>query len=99
MIAARRMLWIEREEADPLGVPVDFAVPVDEGTAWRCDVSIGWPHGPEIFRVLGFDAVQALDLAMEHTAIRLEISQYHREGSLYFDRPGEGYGLRLPPAP
>jgi len=75
---------------------VTFAVPVDDGSAWRCDVSIGWPAGAETFSVLGFDAVQALELAMGRAAVQLEISPCHRDGSLYFDRAGGGYGFRPP---
>ncbi|MEO7221175.1 MAG: hypothetical protein ABIY37_01755 [Devosia sp.] len=92
MIAASRMLWIEREGED-IGVPVIFATPVEDRGAWRCDVTIRWPDSERAFSATGFDSVQALQLAMRQTAMELEMSPYHREGSLYFDEPGRDYGF------
>ena len=99
MVAARRMLWIEKEDGDPTGVPVDFAVPEDDRSAWCCEVRIGWPEGSEIHRICGVDAVQALELAMRFTGARLRVSRFHREGSLYFEQPGDDYRFPDPEPP
>jgi hypothetical protein len=99
MLAARRMLWIEKEDGDFIGVPVDFTVPEDDRSAWCCEVRIGWPDGPEIHRICGLDAVHALELAMRFTGVQLRVSRYHREGSLYFEHPGDDYGFPDPEHP
>jgi len=99
MLAARRMVWIEKEDADPIGVPIDFSAPEDESRSWCCEVRIGWPEGSETHQVRGVDAVQALDLAMRFAGLQLSVSRYHREGSLYFERPGDEYGFPAPEQP
>lgn len=95
MIIAKRMLQV-RENGRDTPVPVSIELPRSERGAWWCNFEIGWPEGVYQGHAGGFDAVQALVSAMQHVAILLYSSEYHRNRTLVFDEPGEGYGFPLP---
>jgi len=95
MIAAERTLQIRTQNGD-ISVPVHIEVPVLDRTAWTCRFTIGWPEGEARGYATAFDAVQALQFAMQRIAMLLYISPHHQSRALYFDVPGEGYGFPLP---
>ena len=70
--------------------------PAEDDRAWRCSFRIGWPEGTAEDRAFGFDGVQALLIACQFVGLRLYLSDYHANGTLYFDKPGIGYGFPLP---
>ena len=78
------------EVAVQLG-PVAF----DDGT-WTCPFCIGWPGAPKTGEASGTDSVQALYHAMQLVAVQLYMSEGHRSGNLFWDKPGNGYGYPLP---
>jgi hypothetical protein len=98
MIIATRILRLIGDDGD-IEVPVTIHMPVEDDRAWRCDVEIGWPRLRFADRVLGVDAVQALQLAMLRIGIQLEASQYHRAGLLIFEEDHPGYGFPIGLAP
>ena len=95
MIAARRILYIETASG-PIAVPISIDVPVADGDAWRCAFVIAWPEGDFRFFTMGLDSAQALSIALGRIAYQLYMSPHHSAGTLFFDRPGTGYGFRLP---
>jgi hypothetical protein len=44
----------------------------------------------------GGDAVQSLEIALKLIGAHLYASQYHQDGSLSFEQPGNGYGFPVP---
>lgn len=95
MIVAERSLFIKGNRG-PSIVLIRFQLPVYDRNAWICGYSIGWPEGELRHRGMGVDAVQALYGAMQLAAVDIYASRHHRAGTLYFDKPGDGYGLPLP---
>lgn len=95
MIVAERMLYIETKAAR-VPVAVRIELPSYEREAWTCNFSIGWPEGTAHHYGMGADGVQALHSALRIIAIHLYASPYHRQRTLVFDEPGDGYGFPLP---
>ena len=79
-----------------IDVDVKITNPTSEGASWFCRYEIGWPEGTKTGEVWGADAIQAVQLTMQAIALRLYGSAYHAEGSLYWQKPGKGYGFPLP---
>ena len=71
-------------------------MPFFERSAWTCKFSIGWPEGSLRHQGMGSDSVQALHSALRMIAIDLYASPQHRNGTLVFEEPGDGYGFPLP---
>jgi hypothetical protein len=90
-----RTLFIATE-GEPVPIPVRIEVPFFDRNAWVCKFTIGWPEGEVKHHGMGFDAVQAVNLAFHTIAIHLYASEHHRAGHMYFDEPGRGYGFPLP---
>jgi hypothetical protein len=95
MIAAERTLFIS-SGGKAVPVPVRIQLPVFDRNAWVCNFTIGWPEGEVKHHGMGFDAVQAINLAFHTIAIHLYASEHHKSGRLYFEKPGTGYGFPLP---
>jgi hypothetical protein len=95
MTALQRTLSINTGPA-AVPVPIDINLPFQDGGSWRCTYSIGWPGGIRNGHAMGFDAVQALGIALNFIAIDLYASPYHKAGALVWDEPGAGYGFPLP---
>ena len=95
MKIAARTLHIQTD-AIPTPVQIVVNAPVSDNGAWACEFVIGWPEGDFTFRAMGLDAVQALSIALGRIAYQLYMSPHHAAGTLYFERPGTGYGFRLP---
>lgn len=59
---------------EPQRVVAEWARPVRERVAWRCDFTIHWPHRDEMRGcAVGVDSTQALLLAMAKLAGRVEL--------------------------
>lgn len=44
----------------------------------------------------GYDAMQALVVALNMIGSDIYTSNYHKAGALFFDKPGNGYGFPVP---
>lgn len=93
MIITQRLLTL-RDGGTDIPVAVDIHAPVRlSDTEWRCNYAIGWPDDKAERWSSGVDAVQALQLAMMMIGAELYASDHHRDGRLFWDRPGNGYGF------
>jgi hypothetical protein len=79
-----------------IDVDVKITDPTLERGSWFCRYEIGWPEGAKTGEAWGADAIQAVQLTMQAIALRLYGSSYHAERSLYWQKPGKGYGFPLP---
>lgn len=82
--------------AGTVTVPIVIFEPAHRARYWECRYEIGWPEGVSASEARGADSVQALLLAMQDIAIHLYASKHHKSGRLYWERPGQGYGLPMP---
>ncbi len=96
MLIAKRLLTYRANGSDkPLEVRI--MAPELDGNAFSCRFEIDWPDGTVTLAASGVDSVQALELALHMTGIRLYTSSYHRLGQIFFETPGAGYGFPVPP--
>ena len=82
--------------ADALPVLVSVFAPEQDGSAWCCRYTIGWPNGLKESRGYGHDALQALWLTLQEIGIDIYGSVYHESGQLSWTHPGGGYGFPVP---
>ena len=82
---------------DPtVSITVRVFAPVQDGCDWSCAFSINWPDKLTERKILGIDAIQALELAMRMIGTELYTSKYHKAGRLVWLQPGDGYGFPVP---
>ncbi|WP_035715114.1 DUF6968 family protein [Azorhizobium doebereinerae] len=74
-------------------VPIRIYAPEFSGTSWSCRYETDWPEGRRTMSSRGFDAVQALLMAMQMIAADIYASNYHAAGQLHFQPDWEGYGF------
>jgi len=77
-------------------VPIKIGPTTALNGTWTCPFRIGWPDTPKTGQASGVDSAQALYHAMQLVAVQLYMSEPHRRGNLYWDKPGSGYGFPLP---
>lgn len=93
MIIATRMLKLQAK-GTILDIPVSILLPVLEAThAWKCDYEIAWPDGLSRKSTYGVDSMQSLVLALQMIGAELHSSKAHEKDSLFWDKPGNGYGF------
>ena len=92
MIIATRMLRLQTSDG-VVDVPITMEQPVEEDGAWFCTFTIGWPGKPYTIKGGGVDGVQALISALGMIGINLYVSEPHKNGQLFFEGPGQGYGF------
>jgi hypothetical protein len=76
-------------------IPVHLTAPVESppGDDWSCRIEIGWPDRTVVRDIVGVDAVQALQLAMQMIGTELYVSDLHKAGRLMWQERGRGYGF------
>ena len=79
-------------------VLVTLETPEKSGDDWVCVYRIGWPERPKSFFARGFDALQAVHLAMQMVGAELYTRTYHAQGTLRWGKAGEGYGFPITPS-
>jgi len=94
MIIATRQLKIRTSSGD-INVEVRLFKPTNEDGMWVCNYEIDWPGATKKSFAGGVDAIQAMLLALQKTGIQLYTSDYHRDGSLYWNGSGGGYGFPI----
>jgi hypothetical protein len=68
--------------------------PVKEDRSWRCRYEIDWPDEEmHVMRAGGYDALQALVLAMGMISAEIYTTDYHAEGRLRVYETEQGYGF------
>lgn len=63
----------------------------------RCRYEVDWPGEQHKMEMGGFDSVQALLAALLAIGAEIYSSSYHKQGTLYLDKPGNGYGFLVVP--
>ncbi len=94
MLIGTRILHVT-SKAGTAEVPVSLFVPVEDELGWGCRYEIGWPRKTRTSTAWGFDALQAVHLAMQKIASELYSSTYHKRGRLAWLGQGEGYGFPI----
>jgi len=79
-------------------VRVTLSTPTENRGTWTCTYEIAFPEGIKSDAIGGADAIHALYLAMQATALALYASPHHKAGRLYWEEPGAGYGFPMPRA-
>jgi hypothetical protein len=65
----------------------------DASGSWSCRYEVGWPDKKSVKDAWGVDAIQAFVLALQMIGAEIYTSGYHKDGLLYLDAPGRGYGF------
>ena len=93
MIIARRLLTL-REENKEIPVAIEIRAPERcSNIEWRCYFTIDWPGERAERWGTGIDAVQSLLFAMQMIGAELYASESHKQGRLFWETPGTGYGF------
>jgi hypothetical protein len=91
-----RTLTVELPEGER-EVLITIETPAEDRGAWICRYRIEWPEGRRESYGAGFDALQAIYLAMTKIGTELYTSEHHERGALRWDKPGSGYGFPVTP--
>ena len=62
---------------------------------YQCCYALHWPYGTEASSMYGVDAIQALNLVFNIVAVKLYSSELHKQGKLFWEKLGDGYGFPL----
>jgi hypothetical protein len=97
MLIVSRILKLRSAEGEA-EIPIRVFAPERESEgAWGCRYEIDWPEGRHQMTIWGFDAVQAIVLALQTIGAEIYTSDYHESGNLFWDEPGKGYGFPVVP--
>jgi hypothetical protein len=96
LIATRTLTWRDGERDVPVEIRI-FAPQLGPEGSWACRFEIQWPDRPKEMTICGFDAIQALVLALQTIAVHVYTSEYHESGKLRWDKAGNGYGIPVGP--
>ncbi len=92
MLIASRDLVLKTPDRD-ITVPVRIFAPEGIDGHWRCRCEIAWPDTPLVDEIYGFDAVQALVLALHYIGMHLYDSEAHASGQLTWPAGPGDYGF------
>lgn len=93
MIIARRVLTL-RDNNKTVPVVIEMRAPERmSDIEWRCHFTIDWPDGRAERWGAGVDAVQSLLFALQMIGAELYASESHKQGRLFWETPGIGYGF------
>jgi hypothetical protein len=93
IITHRVMLKIASGE---IAIDIRLYMPARQGADWGCLYEIDWPEGTKSKVARGFDALQALMIAVQMIGADLYTSTYHASGRLRALGGEEGYGFPVP---
>ncbi|TVR07406.1 MAG: hypothetical protein EA385_12895 [Salinarimonadaceae bacterium] len=82
-----------KTDVDEIAIEIRLYQPEKHNTAWICRYEVDWPEGSRTFRSSGFDALQALVLALQMIGAEIYSSSYHRAGRLRAYDNEKGYGF------
>jgi Domain of unknown function (DUF6968) len=94
---ANRELTLRGDKKD-IKIPINIYAPeAEKPGVWGCRYDVGWPDGNRSVTAWGFDAIQAILIALKMIGAEIYTSSYHKSGKLYWDAPGKGYGFPVAP--
>jgi hypothetical protein len=94
MIIASRNLRFSSKNRE-IDIPICLHAPENAGASWACRYEIGWPEGRHVMKVEGFDAFQALMIALQMIGTEIYTSDYHKAGQLNWPPDKKGYGFPI----
>jgi hypothetical protein len=92
MLIASRTLWIMTGQSRKR-VDIRIMLPKKWQEHWSVAYEIDWPGARQASEAFGFDALQALNLALKMIGSELYASDYHQNGRLIWLEAGAGYGF------
>jgi hypothetical protein len=92
VVIARRNFFVSDASGDS-EVEVRLFQPEDDNGMWICRYEIDWPDKKRSFFGAGADAFQALIHALQMIGTEVNLSDYHKAGSLKWSERYEGYGF------
>jgi hypothetical protein len=92
MVIISHTLYLKNEKTKS-DIAIRLYKPEKREKDWSCRYEIDWPEGQRAFASIGFDALQALVLALQMIGAEIYSSEYHREGRLRAYDGDEGYGF------
>jgi hypothetical protein len=95
-VIAERVLTLLREDGSKLPFKARIFAPKEADGPWFCIAEIEWPQGTKRMQAYGVDSVQAIMMGLQIIGIWLYTSEAHKQGRLYFESPGSGYGFPVP---
>ncbi|MCP8938048.1 hypothetical protein NK718_05930 [Alsobacter sp. SYSU M60028] len=95
MIIVSHTIYLRNADGES-PVSIDIHRPEKRGKVWSCQYDIDWPEGKRVFASAGYDALQALVLALQMIGAELYSSTYHQEGRLRAYENEKGYGFPIP---
>ena len=97
MLIASRILTLVNG-TDKVAISIRLFAPEKSRTgSWFCRYEIDWPGENHKMKMGGVDSVQSLVAALYAIGAEIYSSSYHKEGKLYLDNSGEGYGFPVAP--
>jgi hypothetical protein len=90
---ARELAVVDKAGRHP--VPIRLFPPEQNDRSWICRYEIEWPERLRSGAGYGVDGIQALTIALQNIGVELYASAYHQAGTLFFDKPGNGYGFPI----
>jgi len=96
MLIATRTLKLRQPVSD-IDIAIRIHAPMENEGSWSCRYEVDWPGEQHQMKMGGADSVQALVAALYAIGAEIYSSSYHKEGRLYLDKPGEGYGFPVVP--
>lgn len=95
MVIATRKILIRASDQDS-EMEIRLFQPIYDDRAWTCNYEMDWPDGMKAGFAVGFDAMQAIILALQSIGADLYVSPYHAKSQLIWVTPGAGYGFLVP---
>ena len=92
MLIATRVLELRHPDKN-IQIPIRIFAPQQETVDWSCRFEVDWPDGTLTVPTRGFDAVQALYIALQLIGSMIYTSDHHASGKLMWLEPGKGYGF------
>ena len=96
LIASRVLTLVAGERNIEISIRI-FAPEKSPNGSWFCRYEVDWPGEQHKMEMGGVDSVQALVSALYAIGAEIYSSSYHKEGKLFLDKPGDGYGFPVVP--
>jgi hypothetical protein len=92
MLIVTHTIYLKHEKTES-AISIKIERPRKRKKNWACRYTIDWPEGARTFEAIGFDALQALVLALKMIGSEIYASNYHHEGRLHAYDHEKGYGF------
>jgi hypothetical protein len=94
VIASRELTLRDGDKLIKISIRI-FTPEFEKQGVWKCQYEVDWPGENHSVDAYGFDGIQALFIALQMVGAEIYTSSYHKDGRLYWDKPGSGYGFPI----